>query len=388
MPGDVGFTSVADHGPTRSPEVPLSSPSLPTRPWRLRFVIPDEPGRLAAAASALAELGVNILNLDVQVVGPGQVLDEATVALPMWIDVPAVEYALRSAGASEVWATPVPMHDVVDLPTRTLRLAAAGRLADGPPQLTDVLSQLLTAELVWVQPPLPEARRSEMVEPTFDQQYIKRLPASSPAWTMAVPDPTAPRDRVFVAARRFAPFTLADATRAAALLSACAPSVPDRRRVTADTCISLRPLRRSQRPEILAMHERCSPSTRYRRYFSSMAGVRTDIIDALLEPDDGRISIGAWSGDQLVGIGNGCPTEDGSPTMELAVLVADEHQNRGIGTLLLSEMVIEATHRDVRDFAVIMLPDNRAMARVTRRVAGAVTSSTDGDTVTLRFAVE
>ncbi|HWH30653.1 MAG TPA: amino acid-binding protein [Mycobacteriales bacterium] len=50
--------------------------------WLLRVVLPDRPGSLGALASALGEVGGDILSLDVVERGPDGAVDDLVVALP------------------------------------------------------------------------------------------------------------------------------------------------------------------------------------------------------------------------------------------------------------------------------------------------------------------
>lgn len=205
------------------------------RTWRLRFTVTDEPGRLAAAAAALAGLGVNISSLDFHVVSATEVIDEATVSLPPWLDVPAVEHALRSAGAVDVWAVPIPVHELEDIATRVLRLATnvVGPTPDER-TLRDAIARLVDAELVSTARVAADPDQAEQLgAPSaglvrFGRAHIKRLPSAAGAWTMEVPDDPVAPSRVFTAIRRSSPFTSTEAARASALLQVAA--VAERRR--------------------------------------------------------------------------------------------------------------------------------------------------------------
>lgn len=210
----------------------MQLPSHSPRTWRLRFTVADEPGRLAAAAAALADLGINILSLDFHVVSPAEVIDEATVSLPPWLDVPAVEHALRGTGATDVWAVPIPVRDLEDIATRVLRLAADVLTAGSSPRsLCDTIVELVDAELAWATPIDPArphgsgaSARDGLVR--LRREHVKRLPSRGGAWTMAVPDhPIAPR-RIFGAARRSSPFTSTEAARVRAMLQVAACAAP------------------------------------------------------------------------------------------------------------------------------------------------------------------
>jgi hypothetical protein len=69
---------------------------------RLRLELADHPGVLAAATTALASLGVDVLAIDVLEENGPTVVDELVVRLPPAITVQDVEDVLRMAGAIEV----------------------------------------------------------------------------------------------------------------------------------------------------------------------------------------------------------------------------------------------------------------------------------------------
>jgi acetyltransferase len=58
----------------------------------------------------------------------------------------------------------------------------------------------------------------------------------------------------------------------------------------------------------------------------------------------------------------------GSNRSEFAILVADAHQGRGLGTELLSRLVQVGRDHGVEAIVADILPENREMQRVSERV--------------------
>jgi hypothetical protein len=122
--------------------------------WKFRAELADRPGGLAAAASAIAELGANILDVDVHLIAADRVADDMTVELAYWNEPGAVEHALLSAGAARVSGRRLDPHSLVDGPARALDLATrlvASGATDA--ELVDVLATQVDADRVWLGPP-------------------------------------------------------------------------------------------------------------------------------------------------------------------------------------------------------------------------------------------
>lgn len=69
---------------------------------------------------------------------------------------------------------------------------------------------------------------------------------------------------------------------------------------------------------------------------------------------------------QFLGVGRYILSEPAgpAPTAEVAFAVADEHQGRGIGSILLRHLVVIARARGVSEFEALVHPENRQMLRV------------------------
>jgi acyl-CoA synthetase (NDP forming)/GNAT superfamily N-acetyltransferase len=135
--------------------------------------------------------------------------------------------------------------------------------------------------------------------------------------------------------------------------------------LTDGTAIEIRPARTEDFAAVQDMHATMSPDNLYLR-FSSMSRIAAereacricrepgpDHAALLAVLDSGVVGCGAW---ELAG--------DGSRSAEIALTVADDMHNRGIGTLLLEHLVSLARGRGVRTFIAETLTDNTLMLQV------------------------
>jgi len=96
----------------------------------------------------------------------------------------------------------------------------------------------------------------------------------------------------------------------------------------------LRRLDASDLDELVAMHERCSPQTRYARWHGHTKRFPQSYLTRLLADD---IAVIARRDDVVVGLGSAARVAD--TTWEIGLLVEDAWQRRGVGGQLLTEIV-------------------------------------------------
>ncbi|MGH3567294.1 MAG: hypothetical protein ACRDRH_14935 [Pseudonocardia sp.] len=113
--------------------------------WRVRAAVRDNPGSLAALAASLAGHGLNILSVQVHPVADGAV-DEFLLHAPSGTASRDVVAATETGGGHDVHAARADMHDLVDVPTRVLTLAA--QVTGTGTQLAAALRALLGASTV------------------------------------------------------------------------------------------------------------------------------------------------------------------------------------------------------------------------------------------------
>ena len=126
---------------------------------------------------------------------------------------------------------------------------------------------------------------------------------------------------------------------------------------------------RAARPEdfdaVRDMHAKMSPDNLYLRFFSmSPAAAEQEARRVCREPGPDHAALLAVLDDEVAGCGTYEQAGAGSRSAEIALAVADDLHNRGIGMLLLEHLVSLARGRGFRAFTAETLSENAAMLRV------------------------
>lgn len=318
--------------------------------WRLRASVSDSPGRLARLAAGLAALGGNIRTLQVHPVAGGAV-DDVLLHVPAEVTAAELTRAVEQAGGRGATACRADVRELDDVPTRTLILAKD--LVEGRSELVRALHGLLgDVEIQWQEEPEPPLGSDDVAE----REMCLRAPGGG----------------VLVLRRRTSAFTPAEFARARALAelgAGCrARSSREKRSVTttAGDELRVRLADRDDLPLLTEFHERCSSAARYRRYFSPGPAAGEKGLLRLLTPALGRsVIVQACNGDVLA-MGNLMYDDD---TAEIALLVRDDWQRRGIGVRLARTLIEEADSLGITTVNAHTHVDNTAIAR-TLRAAG------------------
>src|SRR5215469_4655985 len=135
--------------------------------------------------------------------------------------------------------------------------------------------------------------------------------------------------------------------------------------------IHLREGRASDCELVKRMFYRLSPTTIYHRLFvpapqtPDWAARFAELTMATNVP--GSVSKAALQAGEIVGICNFVPSATTAHEAEMAIVVEDAWQGKGLGRALLSGLVIEARRLDITVFTATILGDNsRALRFITR----------------------
>ena len=133
---------------------------------------------------------------------------------------------------------------------------------------------------------------------------------------------------------------------------------------------------------------RLSPHSSYQRFLTGPGGSPSQSLLAALLPERSRGgALLAFLGDELVGHGLWVRVGEAS-VAEIAIVVADAHQRRGIGTALAAAVTDDLVAHGVADIEVFSGSDNRAVARMLARAAPDARRELDGPTTTWTFRAD
>lgn len=129
--------------------------------------------------------------------------------------------------------------------------------------------------------------------------------------------------------------------------------------------ISIRPLQADDADQLRAMARHVSSESSYFRFFVPMPTLREPLLSHLVNVDHGdREALAAIADGQVVGVARYDRAPADPSTAEIAVLVSDAFQRRGIARRLLLDLAALAQARQIREFTALTLPDNRGIARL------------------------
>ncbi len=279
--------------------------------WRIRTSLVDRPGALAELAARCGADEINILSLEVFTSETGAV-DELVVSAGAGWTAERLYALSAEAGCTGTTVRPCQADVLSDGPTRYLRSVL--RLLDEPTAVDEELEKLQG---------LNEYTAAEWARADVLVEIAGRV-AEMQDRTVGGPRPGEGGLPVL------RPGTVEDAAA------------------------------------VVDMHDRCSQETRAQRYHVPMPRLTSRTARHLLAPPGGA-SVLARVDDAVVGMATAAPWEElGSAdvsVMEVAVLIEDGWQGRGIGTALLSQVVAAARIAGADRVVCVVQPGNYAMLK-------------------------
>lgn len=127
--------------------------------------------------------------------------------------------------------------------------------------------------------------------------------------------------------------------------------------------VSLRPIRPIDGDALVAFHAGLSRRTRYMRFFSAYPRIPERDLARTTVDNINRVAIVVWLGERIVGVGRFDRLEDPLEA-EVAFVIDDAHQGRGIASVLLEHLTAAAQERGIDRFSAEVLAENSRMLRV------------------------
>lgn len=150
----------------------------------------------------------------------------------------------------------------------------------------------------------------------------------------------------------------------------------------------LRPIHPSDAEAVQAFHIGQSQKSIYMRFFAFKSKLSGKELKRFTEVDyKDRVALVITIGGEIMGIGRYDRLDDPEEA-EVAFNIADAHQGRGIGSILLEHLAAAARENGIRKFSAEVLPENRKMLMVFSDAGYDVKRHFDDGVVSLEFNID
>lgn len=163
------------------------------------------------------------------------------------------------------------------------------------------------------------------------------------------------------------------------------------REVTLETGarVRIRPVLPEDEPRLVTLYGRLSRRTRYQRFFAVMKRLPPDWAHYFANVDyHRRMALVAerdleWRS-ELIGVARYEPSED-KDAAEVAIVIQDYWQGKGLGTILLNEILRAGETNGIRRFRAYVLADNHRMLAMLSRLTDVRQSKIERGVVEILF---
>lgn len=158
--------------------------------------------------------------------------------------------------------------------------------------------------------------------------------------------------------------------------------------------VQLRPIRPDDFDREREFITRVGPESLYFRFFKAKKELSPEELRYFTNVDyDDRMAFIALDGDDMIAVGryDVMPEKvaaDGGRVAEVAFLVQDDHQNRGIGRQLLQHLTVYARLQGITEFEAFVLAENHGMLRLFRNSGYKLHRQLDKGVYSVEFPIE
>jgi acetyl coenzyme A synthetase (ADP forming)-like protein len=154
------------------------------------------------------------------------------------------------------------------------------------------------------------------------------------------------------------------------------------------SAVHVRPIRPDDGEALVAFHARLSADTVYLRFFSPKPVLTPRDVERFTHVDgDTRVALVALLGGEIIGVAR-YDRVPGTTEAEVAFVIEDHHQGRGLGTIFLEYLAALARGRGITRFVADTLPHNRRMLEVFRTAGFRVEQTYSDGVVRVTFPIE
>jgi GNAT superfamily N-acetyltransferase len=144
---------------------------------------------------------------------------------------------------------------------------------------------------------------------------------------------------------------------------------------------------RSIRPEddrlLIEIFNRLSPQSVYQRFFANVSELTPGMARYLANANSAqRMALMAEVAGEVVAVGRYEPTPD-PETVELALVVLDEWQDKGLGRIMVREILKVGQANGIKKFRADVLADNRRMLHLLAQETEILERRTEAGVATL-----
>ena len=143
---------------------------------------------------------------------------------------------------------------------------------------------------------------------------------------------------------------------------------------SADETVHIRPIAGDDHDRLRESHDRLSPESRYRRFLAAKPHLTGADVRYLVEVD-GRDHLALVAtlpqvpGEPIVGVARCIRDPARRDLAEVAIVVGDDFQRRGLGAELVGRLAQAAVARGIRRFEATMLAENVGVQRLFEAIA-------------------
>ncbi len=154
----------------------------------------------------------------------------------------------------------------------------------------------------------------------------------------------------------------------------------------------VRPISPDDAERLVDFYADVSPKSKYYRFFAAMPTLSPKEVRRFVDVDHhDRVALVLTIAERIIAVGQ-VERLDARPgerdRAEVAFLVQDRHQHRGIGQLLLEHLAQVGREVEVGEFVAEILPDNTGMLQVFRDAGYQVTGGFEDGVVAMRFPID